>query len=122
MRTLNYLILLSFLFSSCNFLKFEKEANSKFADQHFKTAIANIELFKIRYGHYPTTIDSLNYLGDWDAIAISSVSYTLLDTGYQLDILSGLVKGTPTDMKYPSDFWNGLGLKKSNILNNEKDN
>lgn len=102
-------------FSACDLINFKEEVNSKFADQHFKTAIANIELYNIRYGQYPGTLNDLDFLGDWDKAIFQSVSYEKLDTGYRLDIIKGLVYGTPTDIVYPPNFWRGLGLKQSNI-------
>jgi hypothetical protein len=104
-------------FSSCNLIDFSEKANSQFADQHFKTAISLIELYKIRYGDYPPSIDSLTFLGDWDKMIYQSVRYEKLNEGYQLDIVKGIIKGAPTDLKYPKEFWQGLGLKKSNVLN-----
>ena len=38
----------------------------KFGDQHLKTAVALIELHKVRYGEYPETLDDLTYTGEWD--------------------------------------------------------
>jgi hypothetical protein len=44
--------------------------DQKFGDQHLKTAVALIELHKVRYGEYPETLDDLRYTGEWDAIAL----------------------------------------------------
>jgi len=85
-----------------------------FGDQHFKTAIALIELHKIREGQYPETLTDLKYLGDWDKIIFNSVSYKKLDDGYELDLTSNLVKNAAA-LEYPDEFWKGLGLKKSNL-------
>ncbi|MEZ4842988.1 MAG: hypothetical protein R3A43_01915 [Bacteroidia bacterium] len=120
MKQLIIITLFALTFSSCDFINFQEKANSQFADQHFKTAIANIELFNIRYGQYPTSLDKLDFLGDWDKMIFQSVSYEKLDTGYRLDIVKGIVNDTPTDLKYPKEFWQGLGLKQSNILNYSK--
>jgi hypothetical protein len=108
------------ILSSCNFDKLQEAASSKFADQHFKTAIANIELYKIRYGHYPSSLDKLDFLGEWDKAIFQSVSYEKLDTGYRLDVVNGLTNKAPTGLKYPAEFWQGLGLKQSNLLNKSK--
>lgn len=113
-----FILAMSFAVSGCKFLNFADEANSKFADQHFKTAISLIETYKIRYGYYPENLDSLTHLGDWDKIAIASVEYERQDSGYNLDVVSAIVKGKPSNLNYPPDFWQGLGLKKSNLLNN----
>lgn len=119
MREITIFVVLTLLLTSCGLLDVSEQANSKFADQHFKTAIANIELYNIRYGQYPSSIDKLDFLGDWDQMIFHSVSYKKLDTGYRLDIVKGIIYGTPTDLQYPKEFWQGLGLKESNILNNK---
>jgi hypothetical protein len=93
---------------------FKEHANKEFGDQHFKTAIALIELHKTRFGEYPATLDSLKYIGDWDKIIFSSVQYEKLDSGYSLDLINGWV-GKPDSLEYPEEFWKGLGLIKSNM-------
>ena len=91
----------------------QKEADSKFGDQHFKTAISLIELHKVRTGSYPASLKDLQFTGDWDAIALSSVEYTRLESGYELNVTRGWV-GKP-ELSYPKEFWQGLGLQKSNL-------
>jgi hypothetical protein len=63
----------------------------KFGDQHLKTAVALIELHKVRYGEYPETLDDLRYTGDWDIIALQSVEYTpnADHTAYHIDVERG---------------------------------
>ena len=96
---------------SCNF---REKANQQFGDQHFKTAISLIELYKIRQGHYPPSLDSLQYLGDWDALIYHSVEYKRLEEGYELNLTNGWI-GKPDELRYPPEFWRGLGIKKSNL-------
>ncbi len=96
--------------SGCDF---QQQADAKFGDQHFKTAIALIELHKVRTGAYPENLKALQFTGDWDAIAINSVQYTRLESGYELNITRGWV-GQPT-LSYPKEFWQGLGIVKSNL-------
>lgn len=107
-------LLIILVLSSCFPDGFQESANQKFGDQHFKTAISLIELHKIREGEYPLTLDSLKYIGDWDRIIFSSVKYKKLDNGYELDLVNGWI-GKPEELKYPKDFWKGLGLVKSNV-------
>lgn len=102
------------LFASCGFDGFRENANQQFGDQHFKTAIALIELHKIRNGDYPESLDSLKYVGDWDRIINSSVKYKKLANGYELDLVNGWV-GKPKNLEYPPEFWKGLGLVRSNM-------
>lgn len=116
MKQLIIIGLFALTFSSCDFINFQEKANAQFADQHFKTAIANIELYNIRYGQFPTSLDNLDFLGEWDKLTFESVSYEKLDTGYRLDIANGIVNGTQPALKYPKEFWQGLGIKQSNIL------
>jgi hypothetical protein len=89
------------------------DMDAKFGDQHFKTAISLIELHKLRTGSYPESLKDLKFTGEWDAIAIGSVEYRRLDTGYELNIARGWV-GKP-EISYPPEFWRGLGVVKSNV-------
>jgi hypothetical protein len=92
---------------------FQKSADAKFGDQHFKTTISLIELHKIRNGKYPESLKDVQFTGEWDAIALNSVEYKLLESGYELNVVRGWV-GQPA-LKYPEEFWKGLGLVKSNM-------
>lgn len=117
MRTMKILITLSLsilLFTRCGMGNFKEQANKQFGDQHFKTAIALIELHKVRFGEYPASLDSIKYTGDWDQIIWTSVTYQKLDTGYQLDLTNGWI-GKPNTLEYPDEFWQGLGLVRSNM-------
>ena len=53
--------------------KFSREADAKFGDQNFKTAISLIELYRVRHGTYPATLSELDFNGDWDAIALAGI-------------------------------------------------
>ena len=101
----------AFFLAACDF---KQQADARFADQHFKTTIALVELHKLRNGHYPASLEELQFAGDWDAIALGSVEYRLLDTGYELNVRRGWV-GSPPALRYPPEFWNGLGLVRSNM-------
>lgn len=101
-----------FLCLSLSACTFQQEADEKFGDQHFKTAIALIELHQLRVGEYPETLNDIEFTGDWDQLALSSVSYERIDSGYSLDITRGWA-GKPT-LAYPDEFWQGLGLVESN--------
>jgi competence protein ComGC len=108
------IIAISVLLIGCLPEAFKENANQKFGDQHFKTAIQLIELHKLREGEYPASLDSLKYLGDWDKIIFGSVKYTKLESGYELDLINGWM-GKPNELEYPKDFWKGLGIIKSNM-------
>lgn len=107
------------ILASCDFKKFkegENKANSVFADQYFTTTIAHIEVYNIRHGHYPLHLDSMDFVSRFDKASFSSLSYAKLDTGYRLDILNGPLNGASVKLRYPKAFWQGLGLKQSNVL------
>lgn len=108
------LTLVVILFARCNMGKIQEQSNQQFGDQHFKTAIALIELHKTRTGEYPATLDSIKYIGGWDQMALSSVKYEKLKNGYELDLVNGWV-GKPKHLKYPKEFWEGLGVVRSNL-------
>ena len=93
--------------------QFAEQADAKFGDQHFKTAVALIELYHVRHGAYPASLAELDFTGDWDALALQSVKYERLPEGYTLDVERGWV-GKPT-LSYPADFWRGLGLRRTNV-------
>jgi hypothetical protein len=112
--TIFTILLLHIFCSSCNLGGIKEQANKQFGDQHFKTAIALIELHKVRFGTYPESLDSLKYAGDWDKIINGSVHYEKLDSGYVLDLVNGWM-GKPNTLTYPDEFWQGLGLVKSNM-------
>jgi hypothetical protein len=93
--------------------EFRQQADSQFGDQNFKSAIALIELHRVRFGSYPDTLADLKFLGAWDQNWISAVEYRKLADGYELNLTRGWV-GKP-DLKYSADFWRGLGIRKTNV-------
>ncbi len=97
--------------------EFQAEVDKKFGDQNFKTAIALIELHKIRFGQYPEKLADIRFAGDWDPIHLNSVEYKKLPNGYELNVVRGWI-GRP-ELRYPPDFWRGLGIVKSNVIREE---
>ena len=111
-------LLPTILLCSCSekMKEFQKHANEQFGDQHFKTTISLIELYKVRHGDYPSSLDSLEFTGDWDMMAINSTKYKKLEEGYELNLTKGWIGNVDSlHLKYPPAFWKGLGIKKSNI-------
>ena len=80
-----------------------------FGDQHLKTAVALIELHKIRYGKYPGSLAELKFTGQWDQIALQSVGYypNADRTAYYIEVERGW-EGKPT-LEMPDEFWKGTG-------------
>lgn len=92
---------------------FMKESTAKFADQQFKSAIALVELHKIRTGEYPASLEEARFPGDWDKLGFENLKYERLGDGYGLDVVGP--GDSPPELTYPADFWKGLGLVRSNV-------
>ncbi len=84
----------------------------KFGDQHLKTAVALIELHKVRYGEYPATLDELRYTGEWDALTLQSVEYTpnAGRTEYHVEVERGWAR--KPELETPPGFWRGTGYSE----------
>ena len=80
-----------------------------FGDQHLKTAVALIELHKVRTGRYPEELSKLQFTGQWDMIAVQSVRYVVAKDGssYFVEVQRGWV-GKPK-LNMPAEFWHGTG-------------
>jgi hypothetical protein len=115
MKICIFLIVGVLFFSACHFPEVQQKMEGQFSDQNFKTSISLIELYKIRYGRYPASLDSLTFMGDWDKMIYGFVKYERLDTGYRLDIVPGPMHVKPGELSFPSDFWRGIGLRRSNV-------
>ena len=86
-----------------------KGPDNMFGDQHLKTAVALIELHKVRYGKYPDSLRDLRFTGQWDQLALQSVSYypNSDHSAYYIEVERGWV-GKPT-LEMPDEFWRGTG-------------
>jgi len=83
--------------------------DNKFGDQHLKTAVALIELHKVRFGKYPDSLRDLKFTGDWDQLHLMSVSYypSRNRDAYYIEVERGWI-GKPT-FTVPPEFWKGTG-------------
>lgn len=97
--------------SACDPMSMMPGNQTAFADQGFKTAIALVELHRIRNGEYPQSLDALEYTGDWDPIHYQFVSYKRLEGGYGLNVATNMAE----KLDYPADFFSGLGLVATNV-------
>ena len=81
----------------------------QFGDQHLKTSVALLELHKVRFGQYPDSLADLEYIGDWDLIALRSVAYYPSEDrqSYYVEVVRGWV-GKPS-LSLPDGFWQGTG-------------
>ena len=85
--------------------------DNKFGDQHLKTAVALVELHKVRNGEYPSSLADLEFLGDWDKIPLGVVSYCPAadKQSYYLEVQRGWA--AKPDLKMPPEFWRGTGFR-----------
>ena len=90
-----------------------KGADNLFGDQELKTAVALLELHKVRFGKYPNSLSDLKYLGAWDQGQLQRVSYypNANRTAYYIEVRRGWI-GKP-DLKMPDEFWRGTGYDPS---------
>ena len=87
--------------------------DNMFGDQHLKTAVALIELHKIRYGRYPQTLRELRFTGQWDQLALNSVRYDAAPDGskYYVEVVRGWM-GKPV-LNMDPKFWQGTGYSSA---------
>ena len=90
-----------------------KALDNKFGDQPLKTAVALVELHKVRYGKYPDSLSDLKFTGDWDQAALQRVrNYPNADrTAYYIEVKTAWI-GKP-ELKMPEEFWSGTGYDSS---------
>jgi len=80
-------------------------------DQRFKTAVALVELHRQRFGAYPDSLDDLKFVGASDRrTLVQGLRYEKLPDGYALDVVAQKVR-----LRYPPDFWRGLGIRRTNV-------
>lgn len=111
MKKYIFTILVILSISGCNFEV--PGADEKFGMQNFVSAVSLIELHKTRNGEYPTSLDELEFLGDWDGIWLTAVKYEKSQNGYNLYLERGWA-GKPS-LEFPIKFKQGLGIQKTNI-------
>jgi hypothetical protein len=90
-----------------------KGPDNMFGDQNLKTAVALIELHKVRYGKYPGSLNDLKFTGQWDQIALNSVEYypNADRTRYYVEVERGWI-GKPS-LQMSNEFWQGTGYDPS---------
>ena len=106
-----FICLLVLCTTACNFEV--PGADQAFGKQNFVSAISIIELHKLRNGEYPSDLQQLEFLGNWDAIWLSAVRYEKRDNGYNLYVERGWMNEPA--LSFPIKFKQGLGLLDSNV-------
>jgi hypothetical protein len=83
--------------------------DNMFGDQYLKTAVALIELHKVRYGRYPQSLSEIRFTGGWDQGSLICVRYYAAPDGskYCVEVVHGWM-GKPS-LEYPPEFWQGTG-------------
>lgn len=89
-----------------------KNSQVIFSDMHFKDALHNIELYKLRTGHYPDSLGEITFVSEMDRGSFAMVAYTRLEDKYELNLKA--ISKEPE--YYPDEFWIGLGCIKSNMM------
>jgi hypothetical protein len=109
-------LLLTVVLSGCdvNIEAVSAQFDQQFGTQNFVSAVSVIELHKLRNGDYPSTLNELEFLGDWDSIWLSGVEYERVEGGYNLFVTKGFSGGEP-HLSMPIRFKQGLGLKSTNV-------
>lgn len=111
MRSGTILLLVISLCSGCTVdQQFVEQSMDKFNDQAFKDVVALVELYKLRNGRYPNSLNELEFAGAWDMVHHASVSYERLDSFHYSVMIDGKL---PEKGKYPKSFYRGLGLTES---------
>jgi hypothetical protein len=89
-----------------------RQADNMFGDQDLKTAVALIELYKVRHGSYPARLADLDFMGDWDRIILNTVHYypNADRSAYFVEVAQGWI-GRP-HVSYPPEFWQGAGFRE----------
>ena len=92
---------------------FTRGPDQQFGDQNLKTAVALIELDKVRNGKYPARLSDIKFTGAWDAMPLASVTYVpnADRTAYFVEVQRGWV-GKP-HLEMPKEFWKGTGYDES---------
>src|SRR5215813_9328701 len=90
-----------------------KALDNQFGDQWLKTSVALLELHKVRYGKYPSSLEDLKFIGDWDRNALARVRYYSNQdrTAYYIEVETGWL-GRP-ELRLPDEFWRGTGYTES---------
>lgn len=126
MKTVAKTLLMTLLLTGCVPDSMKEKINEELAnaqeimgDWEFKKAIAQIELHKLRNGHYPNSLKELQFLSAVDSTIFHRVEYTRLDSVYELNLVmkAASLNGAEEeiDLHYPAEFWKGLGCVKSNL-------
>lgn len=93
--------------------EFRAKLESQMMDQNFKSAVAFIELHKLRYGAYPDSLGALTFTAEFDQMWMTAVRYAKLADGYRLDLAT--LRPGSAEPTFPAEFWQGLGLRESNL-------
>jgi hypothetical protein len=106
-------VLLPFITKRSGLCAYTSMIDNKFGDQHLKTVVALLELYRARHDRYPDRLSDLDFVGDWDRIALNVTAYHPNDTRtrYHVEVTRGWL--CSPNLSYPPEFWNGTGYDAS---------
>lgn len=82
------------------------------AKEQFQRTLTNIEMFKLRHGYYPDSLNEITFVSAFDSSYFRSVEYSRWADKYELNL-----KVIPAGFEpYPLAFWQGLGCYQSNVM------
>ena len=86
--------------------------DNMFGDQHLKTTVALLELYKLRHGSYPNRLADMDFMGGWDRIILTTVAYypNSDHSAYYVEVTRGWV--ARPRLSYPPEFWRGTGFRE----------
>ncbi len=104
-------LLLALVLAGCDPADMMPGDQSAFVDQGFKSTIAAVEVYNLRHGSYPESLDDLTYTGAWFPLFRQFVRYRRVGEGYVLRVDADAAD----QLAYPERFFSGLGLVKTNV-------
>jgi hypothetical protein len=86
---------------------------TQLSDRELRTAVAQIELHKVRFGKYPRALQELRYVSQLDLTIFSNVAYFPNQelTAYYVEHRGNGMFETPK-AEYPDEFWQGTGFRR----------
>lgn len=104
-------LLVTLLLTGCDTPDMMPGDQTAFVDQGFKSAIAAVEVYRLRHGDYPESLDELEFTGDWFPIHSRFVRYRRIGDGYEIRV----DEDAADQLAYPEAFFSGLGLVQTNV-------
>lgn len=100
------------------------DMRSQLVREQVDRAVAHIELYKLRHGEYPDSLQGLDTLNGFNPTGLAALHYARMDSGYTLDLREGTHDDLARSDKHPDSlviifpaaYWQGLGCRRSNLM------